>query len=155
MSNFQRWNTLVPAARFVVGSWLEFYFLAVGNRASQSNGNSYLAQLSDSLLAAMKTKARKPEEEESGGETGDTVVYEPSIYIQLLLLTAFADKFFDDFFYEAMSHNPEYGKSSHGQTARRWVVLAYLLRKKLDKMCELVNERWTKRKMLILTSTRR
>ena len=130
MSNFQRWNTLVPAARFVVGSWLEFYFLAVGNRASQSNGNSYLAQLSDSLLAAMKTKARKPEEEESGGETGDTVVYEPSIYIQLLLLTAFADEFFDDFFYEAMSHDPEYGKSSHGQTSRRWVVLAYLLRKK-------------------------
>ena len=105
-------------------------------------GNSYLAQLSDSLLAAMKTKARKPEErsaEESGGvksrgETGDTVVYEPSLYIQLLLLTAFADEFFDDFFFEAMSHNPEYGKSSHGQTARRWVVLAYLLRKKLDKM---------------------
>ena len=88
---------------------MEFYFLAVGNRASQSNGNSYLAQLSDSLLAAMKTKARKPEEEESGGETGDTVVYEPSIYIQLLLLTAFADEFFDDFFYEAMSHDPEYG----------------------------------------------
>ena len=87
MSNFQRWNTLVPAARFVVGSWLEFYFLAVGNRASQSNGNSYLAQLSDSLLAAMKTKARKPEKEESGGETGDTVMYKPSIYIQLLLLT--------------------------------------------------------------------
>ena len=143
MSNYQRWNTLVPAARFVVDSWLEFYFLAVGNRASQSNGNSYLAQLSDSLLAAMKTKARKPEErsdEESGGETGDTVVYEPSLYIQLLLLTAFADEFFDDFFYEAMSHDPEYGKSSHGQTSRRWVVLAYLLRKKLDKIQQLVED---------------
>ena len=95
----------------------------------------------------MKTKARKPEERsaeesggvKSGGETGDTAVYEPSLYIQLLLLTAFADEFFDDFFYEAMSHDPEYGKSSHGQTARRWVVLAYLLRKKLDKMWELVN----------------
>ena len=127
MSNFQRWNTLLPASRFVTGHWLEFYFLAVGNRQSQKNGNSYVAQLSDSLLAAMKTKARNPE--------GDPdTVYEPSLFIQLLLINAFADEFFDDFFFKAMSHDLEYGESSHGQTSRRWVVLADLLRKKLDKI---------------------
>ena len=112
MSNFQRWNTLLPDSRFVTGHWLEFYFLAVGNRQSQRNGNSYLSQLSDSLLAAMNTKARQPEE--GSGEEGEEEVYEPSLYIQLLLLNAFADEFFDDFFFEAMSHDPEYGESSHG-----------------------------------------
>ena len=136
MSNFQRWNTLLPASRFVSSHWLEFYFLAVGNRQSQRNGNSYLLQLSDSLLAAMNTKARQPEE--GSGEEGGEEVYEPSLYIQLLLLNAFADEFFDDFFFEAMSHDPEYGESSHGQTSRRWVVLAYLLKKKLDKIQKLI-----------------
>ena len=103
------------------------------NRQSQKNGNSYVAQLSDSLLAAMKTKARNPE--------GDPdTVYEPSLFIQLLLINAFADKFFDDFFFEAMSHDTEYGESSHGQTSRRWVVLAYLLRKKLDEIQQLVKD---------------
>ena len=133
MSNFQRWTSLLGASRFVAGCWLEFYFLAVGNRQSQKNGNSYVAQLSDSLLAAMKTKARNPE--------GDLdTVYEPSLFIQLLLINAFADEFFDDFFFEAMSHDPEYGESSHGQTSRRWVVLAYLLRKKLDEIQQLVKD---------------
>ena len=132
MSNFQRWNTLLPASRFVTGHWLEFYFLAVGNRQSQRNGNSYLSQLSDSLLASMKTKAKRPGE--GSGEEGEEV-YEPSLYIQLLLLNAFADEFFDD---EAMSHDPVYGESSHGQTSRRWVVLAYLLKKKLDEIQSLI-----------------
>ena len=135
MSNFQRWNTLLPASRFVSGHWLEFYFLAVGNRLSQRNGNSYVSQLSDSLLASMKTKAKRPGE--GSGEEGEEV-YEPSLYIQLLLLNAFADEFFDDFFFEAMSHDPVYGESSHGQTSRRWVVLAYLLKKKLDKIQSLI-----------------
>ena len=107
MSNFQRWTSLLGTSRFVACCWLEFYFLTVGNRQSQKNGNSYVAQLSDSLLAAMKTKARNPE--------GDLdTVYEPSLFIQLLLINVFADEFFDDFFFEAMSHDPEYGESSHG-----------------------------------------
>ena len=37
-----------------------------------------------------------------------------------------------------MSHDPEYGESSHGQTSRRWVVQAYLLKKKLDMMQKLI-----------------
>ena len=81
MSNFQRWNTLLPASRFVTGHWLEFYFLAVGNCQSQRNGNSYLSQLSDSLLAAMNTKARQPDD--GSGEEGEEEVNEPSLYIQL------------------------------------------------------------------------
>ena len=81
----------------------------------------------------MKTKARNPE--------GDPdTVYEPSLFIQLLLINAFADEFFDDFFFEAMSHDLEYGESSHGQTSRRWVVLAYLLKKKLDEIQQPVKD---------------
>ena len=92
MSNWQRWNTVLPASRFVVDCWIEFYFLDVANCQSQRNGNSYLAQILDSLLAAMKTKAKKPDEsagEEPEEENSESVVYEPSLYIQLLLLIAF------------------------------------------------------------------
>ena len=97
---------------FVTDCRLEFYFLAVGNWQSQRNGISYLAQFSDSLFAVMNTKIRKPGE--GSGEEGNEEVRKPSLYIQLLLLNAFTDKFFDDFFFKAMSHDLEYGESSHG-----------------------------------------
>jgi len=136
MPNWMRWNSMLPAARLVLELWLEFRFLAVANRQSQKNGNSYMSQVSDSLLAAMNVKAPRAVSDVEGADN-----YDPSIYIQLLLLVAFADELFDDFFHEAMAPDPEYGAASHGQTSRRWSVFTFLLKKNLDELQKIVERK--------------
>ena len=136
MPNWMRWNSMLPAARLVLELWLEFRFLAVANRQTQKNGNSYVSQVSDSLLAAMNVKAPRAESDVEGAEN-----YDPSLYIQLLLLVAFADEFYDDFFHEAMAPDPEYGVASHGQTSRRWSVFTFLMKTKLDELETIVRNK--------------
>jgi len=116
--------------------WTFIYFLAVVVKQSNTKEGSLLCTYSDTLLSCMNIRAKSDEYSvlaaaEAGEGEHQQVYTPPTLYIQALFATAFAEAWFDRHFDFLKHYDETFGKGCYGHTLRLYPERVYVMHRDL------------------------